>query len=139
MKLYLDTNIIVDVLLRRMPFCVDSAAVLELCQSGRVDACFSSLSVWNVVYLLRKTCAQTDLQQRLLSLAKIVDLVDVTAEEMTRALRENKSDFEDTVQMICAQDNGADIIVTRDKSGFSSSSVPVMTPTEFLEKGVEGK
>ena len=44
---------------------------------------------------------------------------------------------EDAVQRICAEDNGADVIITRDKDGFANASIPVMTPTEFIDGAEE--
>jgi predicted nucleic acid-binding protein len=61
-------------------------------------------------------------------------MFDTRAAEVKAALAGADSDFEDAVQRICAEENGVDVIITRDKSGFADAKIPVMTPTEFLNK-----
>jgi predicted nucleic acid-binding protein len=86
------------------------------------------------VYILRNQFAGEVLRNQVLALGSILDMLDTRAAEVKAALAGTDSDFEDAVQRICAEDNGADVIVTRDKDGFVNATIPVMTPAEFLLK-----
>jgi predicted nucleic acid-binding protein len=86
------------------------------------------------VYILRNQFAGEVLRNQVLALGSILDMLDTRAAEVKAALAGTDGDFEDAVQRICAEDNGADVIVTRDKDGFVNATIPVMTPAEFLLK-----
>ena len=86
------------------------------------------------MYILRNQFAGEVLRNQVLALGSILEMLDTRAAEVKAALAGTDGDFEDAVQLICAEDNGADVIVTRDKDGFVNATIPVMTPAEFLLK-----
>ena len=105
----------------------------EICNgSNSLRGCFSSLSACNIVYILRNQFDDEVLRNQVLALGSILEMLDTRAAEVKAALASGNRDFEDAVQCICAEDNGADVIITRDKDGFVNATIPVMTPGEFL-------
>ena len=124
MKLFIDANVLLDVLLSRQPFVVDSERVLDLCAKKKFDGCCSGLTICNLMYILRKHCT--------MDFATFVDIVDVKSTSIVNALHSANPDFEDAVQIGCAANCGADAIVTRDKNGFVNAGVPVYTPAELV-------
>jgi len=135
MTAFLDTNVLIDFLTARGSFGPNARAVVEICTgSNSVRGCFSSLSACDIVYILRNHFTGEVLRNQILALGSILEMFDTRAAEVKAALAGADSDFEDAVQRICAEENGVDVIITRDKSGFADAKIPVMTPTEFLNK-----
>ena len=132
MKLFFDTNVLLDVLQQREGFVADSATVLSKCVAGVHTGMFSALSACNMVYILHHRFSREWISAEIQKLAEILEMHDTRAAEVKAALAGDDSDFEDAVQRICAEDNGADVIITRDKDGFANATIPVLTPTDFL-------
>lgn len=134
MRLFLDANVILDVLLSRQPFVNDSERVLNLCAKKEFAGCCSGLTICNLMYILRRHCTMDIARRCMIDFSTYVDVVDVKSTSIARALHSPNSDFEDAVQAQCAVECGADAIVTRDKKGFTDSGIPAYTPTELLER-----
>ena len=134
MKVFFDTNVLIDFLAEREPFAEDAAFIVGMCDRGEIDGCFAALSACDIVYVLRKAFNGAELRKRVSELSQIIEMIDMQAVVVKAALTSDDLDFEDAVQRICAEENGANVIITRDKSGFANASIPVMTPTEFIDK-----
>ena len=85
-----------------------------------------------IAYVMRGTLQGENLRRVLRVLRKYVRIVPIDDKVVAQAIEGFSADFEDEVQRLCAENNGADVIITRDKHGFVNASIPVMTPTEFL-------
>lgn len=135
MKLLIDTNIILDVLLKRQPFCDDAAKVLGLVSRKDVEEYISAAAVTDIHYIayraLRDKATVRALLEKLLT---IVSVAGVSEREIRNALRLNWNDFEDSVQYSTALLNGLDGIVTRNLSDYADSEIPVWKPEELLKQ-----
>ena len=136
MRLFLDANVLLDVLLARQPFVNDSERVLSLCAKKVFDGCCSGLTICNLMYILRKHCTADVARSCMREFSTYVAIVDVKSSTVADALHSLNPDFEDVVQAGCAAECKADVIVTRDKSGFADSGITIYTPAELLEKHV---
>lgn len=135
MKLMIDTNIFLDVLTNREPFYQNSKAVLQLCESGRVQGFLSASSVTDIFYLVRRQLHSIDLAyQALGAVLDIVQVLTVTNKDVLRAYAQRASDFEDCLLSVCAKANGCDAIVTRNKKDFASFGLQLLAPEEVLER-----
>ena len=134
MRIFLDTNVVLDFLTGREPFVDDAEEVIELCTHDGFCGVFTTLSACNAVYALAKAIGRREAETRLSDFVELVGLVGVRPESITNNLLGPHSDFEDSVQLSEAVTWQADAIVTRDKRGFAGSEIPVYTPSEFLEK-----
>ena len=133
MRIFLDTNVILDYITNRAAFGEDAEAVVEFCRMDGNEGAFSSLSACDAVYILGRAVGRKQAESFVKQTVAIVGLVTLQAESIKRNLGEDHPDFEDSVQISCAQEWGTDVIVTRDKAGFANSPIKVMTPSELLD------
>ena len=136
MKVFLDTNVIIDVLAAREPFFRDSQRVVDYCERHSESGFLSSLTFCTAAYVLRKSVGKDMLPDKLKTLRKIFDILPVTKGSVDWAIDSQMPDFEDAMQYECASAAKMDVIVTRDKSGFLGAEIPVLSPTEFVTKYV---
>ena len=132
MKCFFDTNVLLDVLADREPFAKASEAALTRATTGGNAAVASVLSFWNLAYLLRKLFPTDKLRETLCSLAKTAKPADVTSKTLEMAFASTVPDFEDAIQIACAVEAGADVIITRNVAHFDGSPLPVLTPLSFV-------
>ena len=132
MKVFLDTNIVMDVLGGRMPFFHKSQFLLHLCEIGAHSGFAATMSFATVAYLLGKIMDKDFIPLQLIKLRSIVTPVDVTAAILDQALCSPFADFEDAMQYFCARACGADYLVTRNPQDFAPAEMAVVTPAEFL-------
>lgn len=132
MKLFLDTNIIVDIISRRTGY-EESLIVLKYCEVKKAEGLVSTATILDVMYILRKHVSPEDVKEAVQTLIAIVDVADVTKSDIVGAFASEMKDFEDAVQASCAKRNKADYIVTRNVGDFSKSPVPASLPDDVLK------
>ena len=132
MKLFLDTNVLLDIFMRREPYYDASAQVVYACERGQFTGGFTTLSACNVVYALRKQLGNEQTIEAMRQLVRIIEPIGTSVASLLQSLENPQTDFEDTIQSRCALEWNADSIITRDKSGFASCTIPVLTPSDFL-------
>ena len=131
MKLFIDTNIIVDVLTRRKGY-EASSFILSLGNRDGYKLYASVLTMANIVYIMRQVLKGEALYTKLHSLNNIFEVASTTSAHYYSALELKATDFEDALQYFCALSCSCDVIITRNKKDFSFSSLPVMSPEEFI-------
>ena len=132
MKIFLDTNVLLDIFMRREPYYDASAQVVYACERGQFTGGFTTLSACNIVYALRTQLGSAQTIEAIRRLVGIIEPIGTSVASLLQSLENPQTDFEDTVQSKCALEWNADTIITRDKSGFTDSAIPVLTPSEFL-------
>jgi len=132
MKLFLDTNVVLDVLADRRPFVEDSARVLWTIEAGAAQGLIAAHTVTTLFYLLRKRAGPEKAKTVVVDLIRLVDVVPVDLDRILHALALGWNDLEDALQAACAEQAGADFLLTRDQRGFSGSGVRAISPAEFL-------
>jgi predicted nucleic acid-binding protein len=131
-KVFLDSDIILDVATGRMPFVEYSKSVLASIENGKVVGYISSNSVTNIYYILRKISTSTKAKIFIEQLLKYIMVLPVTHEAIIEALKLDFSDFEDAVQHQCALANQCECIITRNEEDYKKSKLNVYNPEEFL-------
>ncbi|MCL2224404.1 MAG: PIN domain-containing protein [Defluviitaleaceae bacterium] len=135
MEVLLDTNIVLDSLLQREPFAKNADAIIDLCESGKVQGFLACHTFPNVFYILRKHFSTEERKDILFLLAKTFTVIGIDVEMILGAISaENFQDLEDSLQTECAVKMNLDFIITRDPKGFTSSQVPILSSNEFLQK-----
>ena len=135
MNVLIDTNIILDILQKREPFYNASNDVILHCAAGEITGYVALHSISNIFYILRKHYSAESRRILLIGLLDFLQIANANQQSVKRALaRTEFSDFEDCLQDECAVQSNADYIITRNINDFSFSSVPSITPTEFLKK-----
>ena len=133
MKVYLDTNVLLDLLLAR-PEGVDTAeTVMAMCYRKELEGAVNTLTICNILYILRKYIGSARAEREVKRFCGFIALLPTTVGSVMDNLCGMHSDFEDAVQISCAMEWGADVILTRDKGGFVGSAIRVLSPQEFLE------
>ena len=133
-KVFLDTNIVADLFLKREPFCQNSLKLFTLGFHKKITLYVSSLSYATLAYLCRKMKKE----ERVLLFEKLRSLtVTTTVDRQTvdMALVSDFDDLEDAMQYYSAISSKVDVVLTRNKKDFGEANVPVMTPDEFLING----
>ena len=137
--LFLDTNVIIDVLSNREPFSNIASRLLDYGEKGKINIYISALSYSNIYYILRKFCNHKEMVSLLKDLNAISTTLAVTESIIAKSIDSTLKDFEDSIQLYTAYSNKKiQAIVTRDIKGFKSSEIAVLTPEEALgiiEKG----
>lgn len=134
MKVLIDTNVILDVLCSRAEFLEASSRVWKYCEINKLSGVISALSVPNIVYILRKELDPDKTKEIIDRLLLIFDVAELKAEDLRKAAEMKTSDYEDAIQMCCADRINADFIVTRNIRDFVSSPVPAVKPSELLDR-----
>ena len=131
MTVFVDTNILIDLLCERESFVQSARMLFAYGYSGRLTLVLSSLSLVNAVYIARKY-GYVDVRERLDDITEFVEVVDLRKEVAKRALTCEWKDYEDAVQYMSAIKENADCIVTRNKKDFWESVIPVYTIEELM-------
>jgi predicted nucleic acid-binding protein len=132
MRLFIDTNVLLDVLTSREPWFGDSAAALSLVDAPGVEGFVAAHTVTTLFYLASKTLGRQRAAAVLLDLLDHVTVTPLNQDLLLRALSLGWEDVEDAVQGISAQRARADYLVTRNPSDFPSAAVSVVTPKQLL-------
>lgn len=134
MKILIDTNIILDLILEREPFVEDAIALFEQIEQGKLEGHIAATTITNIFYIIRKAegreVALAAVNRLLIGLQFCV----VDRQTVGMALSLGLKDFEDSIQLACATLNQLDGIVTRDRKDFIGSNLPIYSPTELLNQ-----
>lgn len=131
MNLFIDTNVVMDMVAFRTPFAESAIRIFQMKDQGH-RLLVSDLTYANIVYSARKIMERDRLYDLLINLRQYLSIVGVGEEAVDKALHLRPKDFEDALQYFAAWLAAADCIITRNKKDFSFSDIPVLTPDEFL-------
>ena len=134
MKLLIDANILLDVLQKREPYVHDSSLIWKLCETNSIEGYVSSLTIANLIYVMRKELNPEKIEEVLKQLKLIFQLTDLSVSDIIEAAEMKWNDFEDAVQSTIAKRIHADCIITRNVKDFKESIVIAFTPTEYLAR-----
>jgi predicted nucleic acid-binding protein len=133
-KLFIDTNIVIDLLSRREPFYEEAANLFSLADRKIIELSISSLTIANTSYTLLRQINSTSAKEILRKLRLIINILPLDDKVIGIALNDNSfNDFEDGLQYFTAIENNQDLIITRNLKDFKNSDLPVMTAKQFLE------
>lgn len=134
MKILIDTNVILDVLTGREPYCESSAAVLKLCGT-QTTGLISATQTTDLFYLLRREGkGAVDAKAVLQQLIDHLKVIDATESDVKNALASNMTDYEDALLAFGGKRHRADYLVTRNGKDFLNSPVSALSPQAFLEQ-----
>lgn len=132
MKILVDTNVILDVLLDRTPFSEPAARLFALIENSAVEAFLCATTVTTVDYLLNQSLSRSEATRALLRLLELFEIAPVNRPVIEEALRGRMMDFEDAVLAHSANLVGAVAVVTRNTKDFKFSPVKAVDPREIL-------
>lgn len=133
MRVFYDTNVLLDVILARTPFYNDSARTWTLAEMGRIEGFASAVSFTKVFYIVEATRGRKEAEGAVGKILGIFTPAACDAQVIRQAADADTPDFEDAVQYFSALHAGVDCILSRNADDFPRKPVvPVLSPTEFL-------
>jgi len=132
-KVFIDTDIVLDLLLGRHPHGTYASKVFALLESGTIQGCVSSLIFANLHYVLRKHLSAVEALSVLQKLKLVVAVLPVNERIVSLALTSGFKDFEDAIQYYAAKEKGIRILLTRNKNDYKNADMIVMSAEEYLK------
>lgn len=131
MKILLDTNIVLDVLMDRMPFSDAAVELFSKVEDGAIIGYLCGTTITTVYYLASRTLGAARAQEEIKKLLSLFEVAPVNRLVLESALVIDFSDFEYAVIHEAACHVGADAIVTRNLKDFKKSRISVYTSEEL--------
>lgn len=131
-RLFLDTNIIIDLLAKRSPFDQAAKGVASLADLGKVELVVSALSFANAFYILSKFTSPKIAKEEIRKFKILTETSDLTDKVLEQGFESNFVDFEDSLQYFCALSKGCSHLITRNGKHFKNSLLPVINAEEYL-------
>jgi len=133
-RIFVDTNIVIDLLSRRDPFYEEAATLFSLADKKVIELTVSFLTIANTSYALLRQMDSNKAKTILRKLRLIVKVLPLDDKIIGLALNdETFSDFEDGLQYFTAIENRQELIITRNLKDFKNSRLSTMTARQFIE------
>jgi len=132
-RIFLDTNIILDLLAYRMPFYTEAAELFSLADKKQIKLSISSLCLADTHYILSKQNPEMEVRKILRKFKVLVNVLPLDDKITDLALNSEFRDFEDAIQYYTALENDQDLIITRNQPDFKECKLPIMTAGEFIK------
>lgn len=132
-KIFVDTNILIDLLARREPFFQDASSLFSLADRKLCELSISALTFANTAYVLTKQLGLAKSKQVLRDVQLLVSILPIDAKIIGLALNDDSFvDFENALQYFTALEHGQDLLVTRNKKDYKHAQLPVLNAGEFV-------
>lgn len=132
-RVFVDTNIVMDLLEKREQFYQEAQELFTLADKNEVKLYVSALTIANVHFLLIRQLKME--ARKVISKFKVlVEVLPLTGKIIDLALASDQKDFENAIQYATAIEHGIDIIITRNKRDFKNLDLPILTAKEFINR-----
>ena len=139
MVLLIDTNVILDMVLKRNG-CDSSMELFRKVRETGTGTYITASSVTDIFYILRKTMHDTNKTYFIMeNIFRLVTVMAVTEKDIHDAFGQRWKDFEDCVQYMTGKNNRVDYIITANQKDYTDASLPVMTPEEWVQMIVDSQ
>jgi len=133
MKVLVDTNVILDVLINNAVFFANSKKIFDFAEQKRITGFITASAVTDIFYIAQRKLGKKVTKETIKKFLKVFYPATVTDNNIYQALDLEWDDFEDSVQYIVGDGLSVDYIVTRNTKDFALSSIPAVTPEQFIE------
>jgi predicted nucleic acid-binding protein len=131
-NVFIDTSVLMDVLIQREPFYMASAQVWSLAEKGIVCGLISVISFNNIYYVVRKQKNRRIAERTLVNLRDTFVPISLNKQILNQAIDAGFADFEDAIQYFSAVQGDADYLVSRNPKHFKNVDLPILSPDEFI-------
>ena len=131
-KVFVDTDVILDLLAQRIPFFHFSAVLFTFAEMKKLELYTSPLILSNTFYILRKQLGNNEAKNALRKLRILLHVIDSSESIIDKALNSDFTDFEDAIQYYTVLEHGIKIILTKNVRDYKNASVIVQTPEAYL-------
>lgn len=132
-SIFLDTNVILDLIEDRKPFSLYTQYIFSRKEANEVILYTSSLNFANMHYIISKKTNKDTALKTLIKLKLLISLLPLTDKIIELSLASNFSDFEDAIQYFSAIENGINTIITRDIKDFKKAKINVLSSKQYFE------
>lgn len=132
MKILIDVNVVLDVLLARTPWAADSALLLDAAERGKITAYVAGHTITTAYYIVARNSSPRKAAIAVTDLLRIIKVVPVDSADFAQALVLGMTDFEDAVQATAAAKVGADFVATRSEKDYKKSPIKARSPSGLL-------
>lgn len=131
---FVDTDIVLDLLARREPFYDSAARLFSLAEACDLKLSVSSLTFANLFYILRKQVSARHAQEVLRDFKQLVTVLPVDDAVVEQALHAGFTDFEDAIQYYSALSAGCAVLLTRNGRHYRKAAISIFTAEAFLRR-----
>jgi len=131
-KIFVDTDIIYDMLATREPHYQAAAKLFTLSDEGKIQIFISALTIANIYFLISKQLSSTQAKQIIRKFRLLVHVVSLNEKIIDLALNSDFSDFEDAIQYYCALESDIELLLTRNLKDYKKAQISVMTAQDFI-------
>lgn len=132
MKILLDTNVVLDLLLAREPFVSPAREIFVLVENGEIEGYLCANSITTLHYLTGRAKSKEEADEIISELLSLFEVAMVDKKVLLDATINNGIDYEDSVVYTSAFYSNMEIVLTRDKRGFKNAKTSILSPQEFL-------
>jgi predicted nucleic acid-binding protein len=132
-KVFVDTDIVIDLLTKREPFYQSVAKVFSLAADKKIDLYISPVLISNLFYILRKVLGREEAINAIRKLRVLVRVVTIDEEIVDLVLSSKFKDIEDGFQYYGALQDKIGILLTRNTKDFVGKEIVIMNCEEFIE------
>lgn len=132
-KLFVDSDIILDLLAEREPHYIHAARLFTLINQNKIIAYTFPLIFANLHYLLKKQTTNSAALKSLRKLKTLINILPIDERVIEQSLNSEFNDFEDAIQYYTAVNNGITLIITRNKIDYKRSKIDIVTAEELLK------
>ena len=133
MEILLDTNVVLDVLLNREPWVKSASLIWHAIDEKHITGQIAACTLADIAYIAQRLKDRTTARVALGLCLQTFEICPVDRRTVEEAMRLPGKDFEDNVQIACTIFSDAAAIVTRDSAGFQATTIPALSPDEFVE------
>ncbi len=133
-KLFVDTDIVFDLLMERTPFYIHAARLFTMAERKKAEVYISSLCFNNLDYLLSKQYGKAESRRILTQFKLLVKVLAVDDRIISLALSSSFTDFEDAIQYYTALENDIPVLITRNLKDYKAAAVNVMTAETYMKR-----
>jgi predicted nucleic acid-binding protein len=134
MRVLLDTNVVLDVLLNRSPWVAEAKAIWQANDEGQMTGYITATTITDIFYVARRMAGLNIARTAVQTCLTAFEICNVDRPTLERASMLMDGDFEDNLQIACAEAYGLEAIVTRDPAGFHATNIPILSPAEIAPK-----
>ena len=132
MKVLIDTNVVLDILLHRRDY-PNAEVIYSLAEENKIACYISASAITDIFFLAKGTLGKKPTKEALKDMLQVFKPAAITDSHIYQALDLEWDDFEDSVQYIVGESFSANYIVTRNTNDYTSGSIPAVTPVDFLK------
>ncbi len=132
-KVLFDTNVLLDILLKRNPHFENASKLFALIDEKKILGHITASTITDIYYISKKEKGHKLSIEFISNLIEVVEVIGVDRDVVVKALKFDIKDFEDAIQISAAEFNDIDCIITRNVDDYSNSNLKIYSPEEFLK------